>query len=341
MRIQLGLRLLILFLGIQLSLKAQTFTYPLQFTVAQDGTGNFKTIQEAVNATKDLAQLRITINIKNGTYAEKLIIPSWKTRISLIGESKEKTIITNGDFTGKPVPGGKDIFGKAVFNTFTSYTMLVQGNEFRAENLTIVNTAGQVGQAVALHVEADRAVFKNCSFLGNQDTLYAATTTSRQYYEGCYIEGTTDFIFGEATVLFKNCMIKSLSNSYITAASTSATQKYGFVFMDCKLINAPAATKVYLGRPWRAHAKTVFIRTAMAAHIVPEGWDNWRDPTNEKTVFYGEYQSYGAGAATKQRVKWSIQLSAREAKQFTPGNIFKRYPDDKINSFTFPGQELN
>jgi pectinesterase len=339
MNSKLVLNLLILFLGIQ-SLNAQTVTYPLHFTVAQDGSGDFKTIQEAVNATKDLAQLRITINIKNGTYAEKLIIPSWKTGISLIGESKEKTIITNGDFTGKPVPRGKDIFGKLVFNTFTSYTVLVQGNEFRAENLTIVNSAGPVGQAVALHVEADKAVFKNCSLLGNQDTLYAATTTSRQYYEDCYIEGTTDFIFGEATVLFEYCTVKSLSNSYITAAATSAAQPYGFVFMDCKLIHAPAATKVYLGRPWRAHAKTVFLRTTMAGHIIPEGWDNWRDPSNEKTVYYREYQSSGAGAEPEQRVKWAKQLSDAEAKEFTQQNIFHRYPDELNSRFTFPGVEL-
>lgn len=341
MNSKLHLKLLFLLVWMQITLQAQTVTYPLQFTVAQDGSGNFKTIQEAINATKDLAQLRITITIKNGTYAEKLIIPSWKTRISLLGESKEKTIITNGDFTGKPVPGGKDIFGKVVFNTFTSYTMLVQGNEFRAENLTIINTAGPVGQAVALHVEADRAVFKNCSFLGNQDTLYAATTGSRQYYESCEIEGTTDFIFGEATAIFKNCIIKSLSDSYITAASTSATQRYGFVFIDCKLTSGPAAKKVYLGRPWRAHAKTVFINTEMGAHIAAEGWDNWRDPANEKTVFYGEYQSSGGGANSKARVGWSKQLSAAEAKQFSLKNIFQRYPDDQNNSFTFSGERIN
>ncbi|MFT2010882.1 pectinesterase family protein [Pontibacter sp. 13R65] len=300
---------------------AQPATYPRSFKVAQDGSGDFKTIQEAINAVRDLSQQQVTIHIANGVYAEKLVIPTWKTKVYLLGESAEGTIITNSDHTGKDFPG-KDPSGKDKFGTFTSYTLLVQGHDFKAENLTIQNASGRVGQGVALHVEGDRAVLKNCRLLGNQDTIYAATENSRQYYQDCFIEGTTDFIFGEATAVFQNCTIKSLSNSYITAASTTPRQAYGFVFLNCKLIADPEATKVFLGRPWRPYAKTVFINTDMASHIRPEGWDNWRNPDNEKTSFYAEYNSKGPGAAPNERVAWSKQLSKKQAKQYTLENIF-------------------
>ena len=139
----------------------------------------------------------------------------------------------------------------------------------------------------------DRCIVRNCRLLGNQDTLFAAREGTRQYYKNCYIEGTTDFIFGKATAVFQGCTIKSLVNSYITAAATPDYQTYGFVFFDCTLTADPAAQKVYLGRPWRPQAKTIFIRTGMGAHILPEGWQNWSNPANEKTVLYAEYGSTG------------------------------------------------
>jgi pectinesterase len=296
---------------------AQPQTYPSSFTVAQDGTGNFRTIQEAINAVRDLSQQRVTIHIRNGVYHEKLVIPSWKTMIALVGESRDSTIITYDDYSGKLVPGGKDAFGKEKMTTYTSYTVLVEGNDFSAENLTIQNTAGRVGQAVALHVEGDRCMVSHCKLLGNQDTLYAGTEGSRQYYKDCYIEGTTDFIFGEATVVFDSCIIKNLINSYIAAAATTPRQEFGFVFLDCRLIADTAAKKVFLGRPWRPYAKTVYIRTEMGAQIAPVGWDNWRNPENEKTAYYAEYESKGPGAATGQRAGWSRQLTAKEAKRYT------------------------
>jgi pectinesterase len=185
-------------------------SYPSNIIVAKDGSGNYKTIQEAVNSVRDLGSKRVTILIKNGVYREKLVIPSWKTNISLVGESRDGTIITYDDFSGKQNPGGTDAFGKDKFTTYTSYTVLVQGNDIVIENLTIQNTAGRVGQAVALHVEGDRFIIKNSKLLGNQDTLYAAKENSRQYYENCYIEGTTDFIFGEAIAVFKTVRLKAL-----------------------------------------------------------------------------------------------------------------------------------
>jgi len=306
-------------------LMAQNTTYPSSLTVAQDGSRDFKTIQEAVNSTRDLGRARVVIHIKKGVYHEKLIIPSWKTNVSLIGDDKDNTIITNDDFSGKPNPGGKDAFGKDKFTTYTSYTMLVQGNDFIAENLTIENTAGRVGQAVALHAEGDRGVFINCRLLGNQDTLYAATENSRQFYKDCDIEGTTDFIFGEATAEFENCVIKSLANSYITASATTSRQQFGFVFFNCRLIAAAGVDKVYLGRPWRPYAKTVFIRTAMGDHILPQGWDPWKGdtmfPDKEKTAFYAEFENTGAGSNMSGRVSWSHRLTAADIKKYTLKNI--------------------
>jgi pectinesterase len=300
-----------LFIFLCYSVNAQTQTYPSNFTVAKDGSGNYSTIQQAINAVRDLSEQKVTINIKNGVYKEKLIIPSHKIKIAFVGENKDQTIITFDDYSGK-----------GNINTYTSHTVLVQGNDFSAENLTIENSAGPVGQAVALHVEADRVVIKNCKILGNQDTLFPATDTSRQYYLNCYIEGTTDFIFGAATAVFENCHIHSKKNSYITAASTSVNQPYGFVFLNCKLIADAAFQKVYLGRPWRSYAKTVFINTEMGTHILPEGWHTWNNNDNHKTTFYAEYGSYGPGFVKDKRVEWSKQLTKKEAKQYSLKNIF-------------------
>jgi pectinesterase len=301
-------------------LLAQVVTYPKSFTVAHDGSGDFKTIQQAVNAVRDLSQQRVAIYIKAGVYQEKLVIPSWKCNIELIGEDQNNTIITNNDFSGKPNPQGKDAFGKTEFTTYTSYTVLVQGNDFTARNLTIANAAGPVGQAVALHVEGDRCAVINCRLLGNQDTLYAGTENSRQFYKDCYLEGTTDFIFGEATAVFQNCVIKSLKNSFITAPATTPRQQFGFVFLDCKLVPADTSVKkVYLGRPWRPYAGSVFINTTMDNHIFAVGWDNWRNPENEKTAFFAEYRSKGVDIS--KRAPWSHQLTEAEVKKYTLNNI--------------------
>lgn len=296
--------------------------YPKTLLVAQDGSGDYNTIQEAVNAVRDLSQEQVVIHIKPGVYHEKLVIPSWKTKVSLVGESNTNTIITNKDYSGKDYPGGKDAFGRSKYSTYTSYTVLVQGNDFTADNLTIENASGRVVQAVALHVEADRVVVSHCRLLGNQDTLYAAAETSRQYYNNCYIEGTTDFIFGEATAVFEHCTIKSLVSSYITAAATTSRQKFGYVFLNCMLIADTAAKNCFLGRPWRPNAKTVYINTVLGNHTVPTGWNNWNNQENEKTVYYAEYNSKGTGAHPAARVKWSKQLTPQEAKAYTMSNIF-------------------
>lgn len=301
--------------------------FPVELTVAKDGSGNYTSIQEAINSIRDLNSNSVTIHIKKGIYHEKIIVPAWKTNISFIGENKDSTIISGNDYSGKTVPTGLDIYGKDKFTTYTSYTVLIQGNDISMEGLTIQNTAGAVGQAVALHVEADRFAIKHCKILGKQDTLYVSKENTRNYFQDCFIEGTTDFIFGEANAVFNNCTIKSLSNSYITAAATRKGQAFGFVFMNCSIIADTVAKKVYLGRPWRPYAKTVFINCDLGAHIVALGWDPWKGdvmfPDKEKTAFYAEFGSKGQGASVNGngRVGWSKQLSKTEVKLYTLDNI--------------------
>lgn len=295
----------------------------ITITVAKDGSGNFTTVQNAINSIRDLGPAEALIKIKSGIYNEKIVIPSSKHLITIEGEDKENTIITNDDFSGKLNP-----LTNEKLNTFNSYTFLVVGDNIKVSNLTIKNSSCNQGQAVALHVEGDRFVMKNSKILGCQDTLYSATDHSRQYYENCYIEGTTDFIFGQATAVFKNCEIKSLANSYITAAATSKNNQFGFVFIDCHLTAKEDITKVYLGRPWRPFAKTVFINTTMESHILPEGWNPWKGdkmfPEKEKTAFYAEFGSKGNGSNPDKRVEWSHQLSGKELKNYSIENIFKK-----------------
>jgi pectinesterase len=282
-------------------------------TVATDGTGDFTTIQEAINATKAFPPQRITLFIKNGVYREKVKVHSWNTELSMIGESAEKTIITYDDYFDKMKLGRN--------STFHTWTMLVEAPGFVAENLTIANTAGPVGQAVALHVEADQCTFRNVRIIGNQDALYAAGTNSRQYYRNCYIEGTTDFIFGSATALFDSCTIHSKSNSYITAASTPQGVKFGYVFSHCQFTADEGVDKVYLGRPWRKYAKTVLLHCELGQHIVAEGWKAWDNADELKATFYAEFNNRGPGANPNNRVEWSHQLSLEEASEYTKENI--------------------
>jgi pectinesterase len=313
------------FLLVGVFVNAQSNTvYPQQITVAKDGTGNYKTIQEAIDVIRAYSPEHITVNIKNGAYHEKVAVPAWVTNVSFVGESKDSTIITYEDYSGKFF-SSDTVKNKKKMSTFNSYTMYVHGNDICIENLTIKNTAGRVGQAVALHVDGDRFVIKNCNLLGYQDTLLTANDSSRQYYLNCYIEGTTDFIFGNATAVFKDCTIKSLSNSYITAASTMPHQQFGYVFLNCKLIAADGCKKEYLGRPWRAYAKVAFIGCEMGSHILPEGWHNWSKKENEATAYYAEYKNTGDGATTNKRVAWIHHLTKKEARKYTLKNIFTNW----------------
>ncbi|MEO6548996.1 MAG: pectinesterase family protein [Ferruginibacter sp.] len=285
--------------------------YKYIFTVAKDGTGDYKYIQDAIDAMRVYPLAPIKLYIKNGTYIEKIELPANNTDVTFIGESVDKTIISFNDYSGR---------GK--LTTFTSYTAKISGNRFTAENVSFINSAGAVGQAVALYVDADKAVFKNCRFIGNQDTIFASGENSNQLFVDCYIEGTTDFIFGPSTAVFQNCTIRAKSNSYITAPNTTQGKKFGFVFIDCKIIADSSVSKLYLGRPWREWAKSVFIRCELPTQIAPEGWDNWSNPANEKTAYFAEYKCTGSGAATKERVGWSNQLNDKAAADYTLENIF-------------------
>ncbi len=294
------------------------------FTVAKDGSGDFTTVQEAFDAVPHFRKVTTTIFIKNGIYKEKLILPSSKNKITLIGESVENTIITNDDYASK-----KNCFGEEMGTTGSS-GFYVFGNEFNAKNITFENTAGPVGQAVAVRVDGDQIIFENCRFLGNQDTLYPHGENSRQFYKNCYIEGTVDFIFGWSTAVFQDCEIFCKEKGYVTAASTLEETTYGFVFINCKISGDAPDGSFYLGRPWRPYAKTVFIECDLGKVIKEEGWHNWNKKDAERTTFYGEYNNKGAGYTPKKRVEWSHQLTTEERQKYTLENIFEGWDPEVI-----------
>ena len=280
--------------------------------VSRDGTGNFRTLQEAIESARAFMEYTITIYVKNGVYKEKVIVPSWVENIDIIGEDRDKTIITYDDHANINKMG-----------TFRTYTVKVEGSDITFKNLTIENNAAQLGQAVALHTEGDRLKFINCRILGNQDTIYTGAKFTRLYFKDCYIDGTTDFIFGPSTALFEDCIIHSKRNSYVTAASTPKEAKYGYVFKHCKLTAEPGVDKVYLGRPWRPYAYTLFIECELGKHIVSAGWHNWGKQSNEETARYMEYKNTGEGANASERVAWSKQLTKKEAEAVTVDAIFR------------------
>ena len=279
--------------------------------VSRDGTGNFRTLQEAIESARAFMDYTVTIYVKNGVYKEKVIVPSWVENIDIIGEDRDKTIITYDDHANINKMG-----------TFRTYTVKVEGSDITFKNLTIENNAAQLGQAVALHTEGDRLKFINCRILGNQDTIYTGAKFTRLYFKDCYIDGTTDFIFGPSTALFEDCIIRSKRNSYVTAASTPKEAKYGYVFKHCKLTAEPGVDKVYLGRPWRPYAYTLFIECELGKHIVPAGWHNWGKQSNEETARYREYKNTGEGANVSERVAWIKQLTKKEAEAVTVDAIF-------------------
>ena len=288
-----------------------------KIVVAKDGSGNYTSVQKAFDALPFGNKKPITILIKKGIYKERLVLDSLKDFVILIGEDKNETILTFDNHQGTILPNGDTV------NTWTSASFFIYASHFKAENITFENNAGfTAGQAVAVFASGDELSFFNCRFVGFQDVLFCYRAGSRQYYKDCYIEGTTDFIFGSATAVFQNCHIHSKKKSHVTAASTPKEVKYGFTFFDCKLTADPGLNGVSLGRPWRPYASVTYIRCEIGDHILPEGWNNWRDPANEKTVRYAEYKSFGVGANIEGRVKWAKQLSDEEVKAYSLKNIF-------------------
>lgn len=305
--------------GIVSAQAANKYDNPDTLFVARDGTAEFRNIDDAIEVCRAFMEYHKVIFVKKGLYKEKLIIPSWLTNIEICGEDAENTIITYDDHANVFIPGTNRKMG-----TFRTYTVRVDGNDITFKNITIENNAARLGQAVALNTQGDRLVFVNCRILGNQDTVYTGGVNTRVFFKDCHIEGTTDFIFGPSTAWFENCTIYSRVNSYITAASTPQGVPYGYVFNRCKIVAAEGVDKVYLGRPWRPYAHTLFMNCELGKHIRPEGWYNWNNPTNEKTARYQEYNNSGEGAASKKRVAWSRQLTKKEAAQVTIENVFKR-----------------
>ena len=289
------------------------FAEPRMLVVAQDGTGDYATLFEALESARAFMDYNVKIYVKKGVYHEKLVIPSWLQHIEIIGEDVNETVITNADHANINQMG-----------TFRTYTVKVEGNHITFRNITIENNAPRLGQAVALHTEGDCLRFFNCRLLGNQDTVYTGVEGTRLYFENCYIEGTTDFIFGPSTAWFEGCIIHSKANSFVTAASTPECIAYGYVFNKCKLTADANVNKVYLGRPWRPYASTVFMNCELGKQIVPAGWNNWRNKANEQTARYAEYGNAGEGADTSARVKWVKQLTEKEAAGITMSKVYLR-----------------
>lgn len=282
----------------------------IELVVAADGSAKYKTVQEAVMAvpagTRDSP---VVIRIKPGVYKELIYVQREKRFFKFIGEDASKTILTydlNANLIGKD---GKPI------GTFRTPSTVIDADDFTAENITFENSAGPVGQALAIRVDGDRVVFRNCRFLGWQDTILL--NRGRQYFENCYIAGHVDFIFGAATAFFEKCHLHALRDGYITAASTPDDQPYGFVFSNCKTTGETPEVKTYLGRPWRAHANVIFLNTEMSEVVRPEGWHNWNFPEREQTARYAEFGSTGPGANAKARVRWANNLTKAEARTVT------------------------
>ena len=284
-------------------------------TVAADGSGQYTSLQEAISAAPmktDPATPRWVIFVKTGTYRERIYVQRERGNIHVLGEDREKTVVVYNLNANLPGPDGKPI------GTFRTPTVQIDGDGMIWENLTLANDAGPVGQALALRADGDRLEFRRCRFLGWQDTILV--NRGRHYFADCYIEGHVDFIFGAATAFFDRCHIHVLKNGYITAASTPKDEPYGYVFADCRITGADGV-QTFLGRPWRAFARTVFLRTEMSAAVRAEGWNNWNKPDAEKTTFYAEFGSTGPGANDAARVKWAKPLTAAEAAALTPQKV--------------------
>lgn len=302
------------------------------FVVAQDGSGDFFTLTEAVAAVPDFCRDTTRIVICDGIYREKIAIPATKRHVVLEarpGTNRPESAseadpccgvtITWDDYAAKTGATG------APLGTSGSSTVYFGGDGWTVRGIAFENAAGAVGQAVAVQCLATDLHFIGCRFLGNQDTLYlygagnrdgqTCTENARIRFDDCYIEGTTDFIFGSASALFRRCEIRSKADSYITAASTCRGQSCGMIFEECRLTAAEGVARCWLGRPWRDWAQTVFIRCRMGAHIRPEGWHDWSKPHAQRTVFYAEYASEGPGAAPGSRVGWSRRLTEKEARR--------------------------
>lgn len=289
------------------------------YVVDCNGGGDFASVQACFDALPSKPAAWRTVRIMPGTYREKVTLDVYKDKVRIVGAgaTPDEVRIVWDDFSGKVVDGYE-------MTTYDSYTFSVQADDVWIEGLTVANDAGRVGQAVALETRGDRILLRDCALLGDQDTFFTKGYVSRVHLENCYVEGTTDFIFGPSIVLFDDCTIHCKADSYITAASTTERNKYGYVFRNCRVTAADGVTKLYLGRPWKSTARTVWLACDLPAAIRPEGWHNWRDPARERTSFYAEWRCTGPGADRSGRVAWSHELSDEEAAEYAHELIFAK-----------------
>lgn len=330
------------------------FIRKYDLVVAKDGSGDFMTVQEAINAVPDYNGQELTILIAPGVYKEKLVVPESKSHVTLIARTEGEVTITYDDYAAKKSP----LTGRNL-GTSGSASVYIYAPYFEAQGIVFENSASNerwaaegkgVGQAVAVLVAGDCVVFRRCKFLGHQDTLYAfgrksdpktqsaieagrtqhipANMQSRQYYEDCYIAGTVDYIFGWAVAYFNHCELHCLGNGYVTAAATPQGQDYGYIFNECHITAEPGVT-TYLGRPWRSYAQTVWLNSEFDECVLPAGWQSWPNKDlgldGTTTAFYAEYNNHGAGANTKQRVNWCKQLNKKDAAHFSLENVLSGY----------------
>ncbi|KAF5177101.1 Pectinesterase/pectinesterase inhibitor [Thalictrum thalictroides] len=266
--------------------------------VDQSGNGDFRKIQDAIDSIPSNNSELFFIWVKPGVYREKIVVPADKPWITISGTKANDTIITWSD-------GGE---------IFETPTFTVLATDFVGRFLTIQNSFGPSQKAVALRVSGDRAAFYGCRILSYQDTLL--DDAGRHYFSNCYIEGGTDFIFGNGASLYEKCRLHSLSEGTgaITAQNrVSEAQDTGYTFLGCRITGIGT---LLLGRAWGAYSRVVFVMCSMSNAVLPQGWDDWGDPTKHSTVFYAQYKCYGPGADVSGRVKWSRNLSDSEAAPF-------------------------
>lgn len=312
-------------------------------TVAKDGSGDYRTVGEAIASAKGGNNQKTTIYIKNGIYTERLEIKT--PFITMIGEDRENTVICYDLYAQLPAVDGLKL------GTFRTYSVLIDTHDFTASNITFKNNAGlgkDVGQAIAVYVDGDRIIFDHCNLIASQDTLFtgplppkeiekngfigpkqfAPRINGRHFYNGCYIRGDIDFIFGSATAFFENCEIFSQNiheeiNGYVTAASTPEGQEYGYVFDSCRFTSDCPPNSVYLGRPWRNYAKTVIMNSYLGEHICHEGWHNWNKLDAQETCFYGEYGNYGPSALMINRPDWIQRIDEEASKHYIKARVLE------------------
>lgn len=291
-----------------------------KWVVAQDGSGQFKSVQKAFDAVPTGNKDTIIIHVKKGVYKERLVLDTRKDFVKLVGEDANETVLTFDNHAGKILANGDTV------NTWTSASFFIYANNFSAEHITFQNDAGfTAGQAVAVYTFGDKLFFQNCRFIGFQDALFCSGSGARQYYKDCYIEGTTDFIFGAATAVFDGCTLYSKKKSHVTAASTPREVPFGLVFFNCRLLADSTLKGVSLGRPWQPFASVTYIHCYLGRHIAPQGWSDWGRPANQQTVRYGEYKNYGPGSDPGKRVGWIKQLNEKEISAYTLKNIFGKW----------------